>query len=122
VSRRRRSISNADPAAELRRRLITLDSRRGKREPFLTWALRVPEPKTGTLDFARFPFQRELYEQGGEPGDVVIKKATQLGVSAFALRFALYWVDQLGARRSTSSRTFVTLRTFLRRGWVRSLR
>lgn len=63
---------------------------------FLPWALRVPEPKTGTLDFDRFPFQRELYDAGAGDKEAVIEKASQVGISTFALRWAMYWADQRG--------------------------
>ena len=59
----------------------------------LEWALRVPEPKTGPLDFDRFPFQRELYELTADDHDVVIKKAAQVGISAHLVRWAIFWAD-----------------------------
>jgi len=58
--------------------------------PFERWASLVPEPK-GQLDFDRFPFQREIYASGTEEREMVIKKATQVGVSAFCVRWAMYW-------------------------------
>lgn len=65
----------------------------GKQVGFLNWAQKVPEPK-GPLDFDRYPFQRELYsQQGAMDAEQVIKKATQLGISAFLLRWALYHAD-----------------------------
>jgi len=84
------------PVAELRDRLLTLDGKGGPEVPLLEWAGRVPEPKRGPLDFDRFPFQRELYEQGAQGREVVIKKATQVGISAFCIRWAMYWADQAG--------------------------
>ena len=83
-----------DGRALLRRELIALEERVAPREPFLAWSLGVPEPKRGALNFDRFPFQRELYEQGGEEREMVIKKATQVGVSAHCIRWALYWAEQ----------------------------
>ena len=66
----------------------------GKTVNFYDWALKVPEPKAGKLDFERFPFQLELYSQhGAMDPEAVIKKATQLGISAFLLRWALYHAD-----------------------------
>ena len=89
----RRSAS----AAELRDRLMTLGGKGATPEvPFLDWVGRVPEPKRGPLDFTRFPFQRELYEQGTEDRELVVKKATQVGISAFCIRWAMYWADQAG--------------------------
>ena len=52
--------------------------------------------RAGTLDFERFPFQRELYERGADDRELVIKKATQVGVSAFCVRWAIYWAEQAG--------------------------
>src|SRR5829696_2336078 len=97
MSRRRPSAVELDPAGELRRRLLALDLKgRAPEVPFAEWALWLPEPKRGTLDFDRFPFQRELYEQGSGEREVVIKKATQVGISALAIRWAMYWADQCG--------------------------
>ncbi len=67
--------------------------RLGTRIPFMEWALRVPEPKSGTLDFDRFPFQRELYGDGADEKEWVLKKATQVGVSAYLVRWVMYWAD-----------------------------
>lgn len=66
----------------------------GKLRPFKVWAERVPEAKAGIMDWHRFPFQVELYDQHGalDP-EMVIKKATQLGVSAWAFRWLLYHAD-----------------------------
>lgn len=67
---------------------------RRERMSFWDWSLGVPEPKTGRLDFERFPFQPELYrDEGAGVKDMVIVKGTQIGVSAWLLRFALYWAD-----------------------------
>lgn len=63
---------------------------------FLEWALKLPEAKTGTLNFARFPFQKELYEEGFATREVVVRKATQVGVSAWALRWILAHADRYG--------------------------
>ena len=67
----------------------------GAKEPtttvaFAEWARLIPEPK-GPLDFDRFPFQRELYSSSGAGREMVVKKAAQVGVSAFCIRWALYW-------------------------------
>jgi len=93
--KRERNRAGADIVAGLHANLA--QRRPAPREQsLLDWALRVPEPKTGTLDFDRFPFQRELYEQGAADKEVVIKKSTQVGISAFAVRWALYWADTRG--------------------------
>ena len=70
--------------------------------PFDEWASQVPEPK-GELDFDRFPFQRELYRSSVDQHEVVIKKAAQVGVSAFCIRWAMYWA---GARGLTALYVF----------------
>jgi len=58
---------------------------------FPDWALRVPEPKTGHLNFDLFPFQRELYADGADVQSITVMKSTQVGASAWAVRLALYW-------------------------------
>lgn len=68
----------------------------GVYEDFITYAMRIPEPKTGTLNFDRFPFQRELYTLLGYDRDGVVMKATQVGISAWLIRWALYWADTRG--------------------------
>lgn len=69
----------------------------GRKVQFLNWALQVPEPKAGKLDFERFPFQKELYSQNGAMDrEVVIQKATQVGVSTYLLRWAMYHADIRG--------------------------
>lgn len=76
----------------------------GKTVNFFDWALKVPEPKAGKLDFDRFPFQKELYSQDGAMDrEQVVKKATQLGISAFLLRWALFHCD---TRRLTALYVF----------------
>lgn len=75
---------------------LELTELRQSRTPFYDWALRVPEPKAGSLDFARFPFQVELYRDAAEDEDLCVKKATQVGVSAFLVRWTLYWADTRG--------------------------
>src|SRR5581483_8762709 len=88
--RAQRDLSLAEAISEeLARERITA----GHVPPFLEWALRIPEPKTGTLDFERFPFQRELYESAVYDARLVIQKAAQVGISAFGIRSVLYPVD-----------------------------
>jgi hypothetical protein len=95
-SRRRRAVP-AEPAELLRQRLAELQPPgRDSQLDFLQWSQRIPEPKSGRLDFERFPFQRELYESGADNRELVIKKATQVGVSAHSIRWAIYWAEQAG--------------------------
>lgn len=61
---------------------------------FLEWAKRVPEPKTGALNFGRFPYQLELYQEGVEIPVLDLMKSTQVGASAWLVRWTLYWTDQ----------------------------
>jgi len=70
------------------------DIKLATRRPFGQWAAQVPEAKTGPLDFKRFPFQRELYEDGAELPEVDVMKATQVGASAWLVRWTIYWADQ----------------------------
>lgn len=63
------------------------------RTPFMDWAKRVPEPKAGTLDFTRWPFQAELYLEGSHEKEIVVKKATQVGVSTYLTRWVMYHAD-----------------------------
>jgi hypothetical protein len=62
---------------------------------FLDWSLRVAEPKTGRLNFGAFPFQPAMYRAMGDKTrrQVVVRKATQVGVSAMSVRWALYMSD-----------------------------
>lgn len=82
---RRRALIAADepvllPSEGLWERLAMEDEvEREARTPFLDWSMRIPEPKTGTLDFARWPFQRELYDEGMEDHELVVQKGTQVG-------------------------------------------
>jgi hypothetical protein len=70
--------------------------KRSERVSFYDWSMEVPEPKTGRLDFDRFPFQVELYREGGSDRELVISKSTQVGVSAWLLRWTMYWADMRG--------------------------
>jgi hypothetical protein len=71
------------------------EQRLGTQIGFMDWALKVPEPK-GPLDFHRFPMQLELYREGVNDPEIVIKKSTQVGISAFGVRWALYHADTRG--------------------------
>jgi hypothetical protein len=72
-----------------------LDEKAGSRISFMEGALRVPEPKR-PLDFHTFPMQRELYEEAADDRELVVCKSTQVGVSAWALRWLLYHADTRG--------------------------
>lgn len=80
-------------AARLRMRR---EMRDGTQLGFMEWALLVPEPKAGRLDFKRFPFQVELYSAGVNDEEAVVKKSTQVGMSAWGVRWALYHADTKG--------------------------
>ena len=68
-----------------------------RRIPFLPWSLRIHEPKTGRLDFERYPFQRELYsDEFAYDLDGCIKKATQVGISAWLIRWLMFFPDTKG--------------------------
>src|SRR5688500_18945305 len=87
-----------DPWDALREGLEQLGAGEAPKQlPFIDWSLLIPEPKTGRLDFDRFPFQREIYEATASEREVVIKKAAQTGMSALLARWALYWPEQTGA-------------------------
>ena len=60
------------------------------------WSLPVPEPKFGTLDLTFFPYQKELYEQGWDDDEGVVMKCSQVGASAWLIRWAMFWPDTLG--------------------------
>ncbi len=89
MSRRRKS---SPAAAHLRDQLATAGTADATPMPsFETWSQMVPEPKAGPLDFKRFPFQVELYRAGSDERELVVKKAAQVGVSTYCIRWALYW-------------------------------
>ncbi len=60
---------------------------------FREWSELAPEPR-GPLDFNRFAYARELYEQWAVTDrEACFVKANQVGLSTWALRFALYHAD-----------------------------
>jgi hypothetical protein len=64
--------------------------------PFIERAAEMPTPKR-PLDLDRFRFQRELYtEQGLHDRELIVKKAAQIGVSEWLVRWMLILAD-LGA-------------------------
>lgn len=64
------------------------------RTPFGTWSEAIHEPQTGKLDFSRFPYQREPYEESGELAEMVVEKGTQVGFSTLMLRWVLWIADE----------------------------
>lgn len=82
--------------AELFRRLTEASLGVVDTTNFPDWASRVPEPKTGPLNFDLFPFQRELYAEGTDEREAVVMKSTQVGISAWASRWAMYQSDVRG--------------------------
>jgi hypothetical protein len=108
VLRDRLSFANSepviDPAETAAASISALLEQRGakrselvlRRTPFAEWALLVPEPR-GPLSFDRFPFQKALYsEEVTSAREVVVMKAAQCGLSAWAIRLALFSADVLG--------------------------
>lgn len=62
-----------------------------ERLEFLEWSQRVPEPKTGPLNFEQFPFQPEMYRVfGSSARDVVVRKC--LAPETRVLTAELRWV------------------------------
>lgn len=93
---RRSSLTPAQRRATLAEALGPLRARGDEPQDFPSWAALVPEPKTGALDFARFPYQRELYESGVDDREIVVMKSTQVGVSSHMFRWALFQADVRG--------------------------
>src|SRR5581483_2254296 len=68
----------------------------------------VPEER-GPLDFQRFRFQLPLYsDRAATDRELVVKKATQLGISTWLLRQTLWWAD---VRARTGLYVFPTEKT-----------
>lgn len=82
-------LRDAVAESQARQGLVTEGAR-----SFLEWAAKVPEPR-GPLDFDRFAFQRDLYSQEVEQAhDVVVMKGTQIGISAWLIRWCLRRADR----------------------------
>lgn len=101
LAQERRVRRSAPPPLKLSDTLLEVHAARrsatqGRRVSFYDWALRVPEPKHGTLDFDRFPYQRELYKEGADDRELVISKSTQVGASSWAVRWLLNACDTRG--------------------------
>lgn len=63
----------------------------------MEWALLVPEPKVGALNFEDFPYLVELYsDEVAELEEVVFVKSTQVGMSTQGWRWAGRRVQQFG--------------------------
>jgi hypothetical protein len=91
-----REAAAASVGALIRERGVSQSELSLRRTSFEDWALLVPEPR-GALSFKRFPFQRSLYsEEVTGAREVVVMKAAQCGLSAWAIRLALYSADVLG--------------------------
>lgn len=70
------------------------DRAREDRTPFFDWSLKVPEAKSGPLDFHRFPYLRELYSQEvADAEEIAVQKSTQVGITTWAFRLTLYDAD-----------------------------
>jgi hypothetical protein len=69
----------------------------GHEDPFLAWSQQIATARGRRLDFAAFPYQREIYAVFGDEGvhDAVVMKGVQLGISELLVRVALYFPDQL---------------------------
>jgi hypothetical protein len=79
---------------------------------FLDWAIGVPETR-GPLDFERFAFQLPLYEdKATTERDLIVKKATQLGLTTWLLRWALWSADVRAAVALYVFPTNATLNAF----------
>lgn len=88
------SLSPQDAIGEMTTQ--KLHKRRGVVQNFMKWAGRVPEPK-GVLDLEQYAFQKLLYSQeGAMHPEIAIKKATQVGVSTWLLRWVLFHCDAQG--------------------------
>src|SRR5262245_43883273 len=64
---------------------------------FRDWAMKVPEQR-GALNFEAFPMQRELYDEFGMQREGCLMKGTQVGVSCWLIRWAMYWSDIHGLK------------------------
>lgn len=63
----------------------------------MEWALLVPEPKVGVLNFEDFPYLRELYsDEVAELEEAIFVKSTQVGMSTQGWRWAGRRVQQFG--------------------------
>lgn len=92
-----RLYQSVTPQEAMRERIEQrMAAKAGREIGFMAWALKVPEPKAGRLDFFTFPFQKELYEEGVNEKEGVIQKATQVGISAWGVRWSLYHADTKG--------------------------
>lgn len=73
------------------------DVQEGLVRPMREYAALVPEPGVGALRFDDFPYQEEWYsEEVANAEEVVWRKSTQIGMSAYAWRWAVRQTDQFG--------------------------
>lgn len=88
-------------AAKLRQRRAEKQDQQAEEKGaavFFDWAMQVPEDH-GPLNFDQFPPLRAIYsDEIAKAREVVIKKATQVGVTTAALRHALHAADRRGER------------------------
>lgn len=76
---------------------------------FLAWGRDYVPEQRGPLDFHRFKCQLPLYgERATSDRDMVVKKATQIGLTTWLLRWTIFWADQ---RAKTGLYLFPTDRT-----------
>lgn len=98
--RRVTPTGDARRAARLQQleQLLDVDGTDGPQMPteFMDWASQVPEPRSGPLNFELFPFQLELYTEAVDDHEIVVMKSTQVGISAWASRWAMYNSDVHG--------------------------
>lgn len=70
----------------------------GSSRPMKAWAVLVPE-RGAPLDLEQFPFQKEWYSETiARAREVVWMKAAQVGMSAYAIRWAMRRAEQFGDR------------------------
>lgn len=86
------------PLEAARERLESLaQTQQRTRVAFRPWALQIPEPKFGKLNFNYFPFQDALYgDDMAYAQEGVVQKCSQVGASAWLIRWALFWPDTRG--------------------------
>jgi phage terminase large subunit GpA-like protein len=68
----------------------------GRSPSLLEWSQAIPEPKFGALNFDVFPFQKQMYEWSSDDPEGVVQKAAQVGMSAWMIRWAMYFPDTRG--------------------------
>ena len=82
-----------DQAVRKHREVVRVREADAPRMGLWEWSQLVPEAKSGTLDFDAYPFQRELYALDPWDRETVIQKSTQLGISAWLMRWGMWLAD-----------------------------